>query len=74
MVGLVHHSPGKMTAYVEHCGAEIHKRVCVFLFLCVGKLMFDHFGFEKPSSTSNVDAITFNELGLVAYGAEAEIV
>lgn len=26
-------------------------------------LMFDHCAFEKPSSTSNVDAPTFNELG-----------
>lgn len=31
------------------------------------KLMFDHFGFEKHSSTSNVDDIKFNYLGLVAY-------
>lgn len=55
---------------MEHRGGKIHTHEC-------GengeKLMFDHFGFEKPPSTSNVDAITFNELGLVAYRAKAEI-
>lgn len=63
------HSAAQMTAYVEHCGGKIHTS---------GgghgeKLMFDHFGFEKPSSTSNVDDKTFNELGLVAYRGKAEI-
>lgn len=45
--------------------------------MSVGKMerssMFDHFGFEKPSSTPNVDDITFNELGLVAYRGKAEL-
>lgn len=49
-MGFVRHSPVQMIAYMEHCGGKIHIRL-------LGKRReternSDHFGFEKPSSSS----------------------
>lgn len=61
-MGFVRHSPVQMIAYMEHCGGKIHIRL-----LGKRRETLITLALKNLPAALNVDAITFNKLGLVAY-------
>lgn len=60
-------SPVQMIAYMEHCGGKIHIRL-----LGKRRETLITLALKNLPAALNVDAITFNKLGLVAYRGKAE--